>query len=282
MQAIYRMIHHISRYIHTALYAACTIFLLCTTPLSSEAPAFVKRITGYFSGSQESIPQENIIPAKQIKRIILKVPAGSLTIHGSSQNDQISVRAVKHGSKEHVHELSLQQRTHNGTVTLSSSFDEKQGSIDIEVTVPQRLMVDAETQSGSITVDDVAGDIHAYTAHGSVTIEHARGRCIVKAPHGAISLSHTGIHTDNGSIMLEGYGPLSLTIPEHTDAELRAQTRSGTVTASLPMTICPHTISKLDGSYAKRVRKHVHALLNNGGPLITLEAERAITIQPQN
>lgn len=90
------------------------------------------------------------------------------------------------------------------------------------VTVPERFNVDLQTSGGSISVDDLEGDVKARTSGGSLSFGNIEGPVHGRTSGGSISLEGckgtADIHTSGGSIQIGDV-----------DGEVNAKTSGGSI-----------------------------------------------------
>lgn len=87
-----------------------------------------------------------------------------------------------------------------------AGFDRR--GVDLEVAVPDSMIVDrVSTQNGSITINDVSGDVSAATSNGSITVEGVDGYVSGETSNGSITIRDTtgidGTSSSNGSLELD-------------------------------------------------------------------------------
>ena len=147
--------------------------------------------------------------------------AGSLKVVGRSDSDEITVTAIARvpgRSDDDAQEiiesdlvLSLKRK---GDTAVRKGYFESSGwnfrvrpSVHLEVHVPQALSLVIEDGSGSISIDDVAGDIDLEDGSGSIEMGHVGGDVRIEDGSGSISVRDVGadlsIVDGSGSITVE-------------------------------------------------------------------------------
>lgn len=176
--------------------------------------------------------------------------AEELVVNSSQQGNQIVVEAPS----------PRRQRAH---VTFGQWVSQ---SVNLTVTAPRRLMLEARTGDGLIEADDlegrvelssgdgrivasrIAGELNAHTGDGSIHIDEASGQVDADSGDGSIEvagtlhglLARTGdgairVEAEEGSVMKSdwrittGDGRISLRVPDGFDADVDASTGDGTV-----------------------------------------------------
>jgi len=124
--------------------------------------------------------------------------------------------------------------------------------ITYELVVPANTRVHAQTGSGSQTIGSVDGAVTAQTGSGSIRIERAGGSLQAQTGSGHIEAESVGgdvrAQTGSGSVEIRqivradvnvhtGSGSVRLTLPPDAAYTLDAQTGSGSITTSQPVTV---------------------------------------------
>ncbi len=93
----------------------------------------------------------------------------------------------------------------NGILSFFRGIGNNRG-LTFEIMVPRAYNLDLNTSGGSITVDDLAGDVRCRTSGGSVKLSHIDGPVDAGTSGGSVTLlSATGdaeLHTSGGSITI--------------------------------------------------------------------------------
>lgn len=162
------------------------------------------------------------LASKGIATLEIEAGAGSMEITGVSGSDKIMVTAIiqvpdrsDDEAREWIEEkLTLSLEKTGSTAELKSYFDDSgwgdNGSVRIEVRMPERLSLDIEDGSGSITVDGVRGDIDINDSSGSIKMSKVGGNVKIDDSSGSISVREVGkdiaIEDGSGSITVTGVG----------------------------------------------------------------------------
>jgi hypothetical protein len=174
-------------------------------------------------------------------------------------------------------------------------------SARLRIALPRRSQIDAKSNDGSITVEDVTGKVTLNTGDGSVRATRVSGEVLVRSGDGGIRMdavegkldletddgSITGevrptalrAHTGDGSIRLEllndskmdadwdvqtSDGSVVLTLPGDFAAELDAESRDGAVRSTHPA-IKSET---REGESREERRRSLRATLGGGGKIL--------------
>jgi Putative adhesin len=128
-------------------------------------------------------------------------------------------------------------RTGSGSIKINSpngSVEAATGSGAIELTSVNGS-VEAHTGSGGISVLGAAGDVKARTGSGHIKVERAKGNVEAHSGTGGLEVEGTpksfrwDLHTASGSVKVG--------LPNGTPFEVDAETHSGSVTTSHPVTV---------------------------------------------
>jgi len=114
---------------------------------------------------------------------------GSVTIKGSSGN-KVVVRARLTGRDASDIDLRV-ERMDNGVSIESeykSSWRDRSGGVDLEVTVPSRFDVDIETLGGEISIDGVEGSLEGSTMGGQLDLRNLKGTVDMSTMGGNVKL----------------------------------------------------------------------------------------------
>ena len=169
--------------------------------------------------------QELELSASGIDRLAIDAGAGSMEIKGVPRADKIMVTAIiqvpgkdDEDARQMIEEdLTLTLEKEGDTAELRSWFEESGwrfggngGAVRLEVRVPAHLSLDIEDSSGSITVNDVRGDIDVSDSSGSIRMSDVGGNVRIDDSSGSITVVGVGedikVDDGSGSITIERVG----------------------------------------------------------------------------
>lgn len=153
--------------------------------------------------------------------LTVRADLGAIVVEGDGGREVV-VRVVK-GSDESRSEAEALfarydvrfERTRSG-VEITGTYDRPGGmrwgrnnlGVRYEIRVPRAYNVDLVTAGGSISVDDLAGDVKVRTSGGSLAFEGIEGFIEGRTSGGSISATRVGgradLHTSGGSITVRG------------------------------------------------------------------------------
>jgi DUF4097 and DUF4098 domain-containing protein YvlB len=207
-----RSAHEVSRKLRLTLYAMryCTIFIFLLLSVSGFAHAR-NPASDRNRGHQQV---ERIIAADPRVIVSTCVASGNITVHSWDRNEvrarisdgmQIDLTRADQGKSQTATELKLTvqgRRSSRGSSCLPLG--------DVELTVPRGAQVKLQTSSGEISATEVAG-VTATSQSGTITIDRVHGEVNLNTIGGEILVRHsTGVftlHTVGGSIDARDLGP---------------------------------------------------------------------------
>jgi DUF4097 and DUF4098 domain-containing protein YvlB len=168
--------------------------------------------------------QELELDGRGIDTLAIDAGAGSMEVIGVSGSDKVMVTAtiqVPNKNDDDAREiiqkdLTLTLEKNGEKAELKSFFDnsgwmsDESGSVRIEVRVPERMSLDIKDSSGSITIDDVKGNIDIDDSSGSIKMSDVGGNVLIDDSSGSISVDGVGkdisIEDGSGSITVKRVG----------------------------------------------------------------------------
>jgi hypothetical protein len=113
-------------------------------------------------------------------RLGVNLPLGSLRIVGADRNDAVIELAINAFTKEQADAVSysVQQRDGEATLLIDGPFSgaKNLATVSAVLTVPRALILDVQSNMGSVTATDV-GSIRVQANMGSVVIDGTSGDC---------------------------------------------------------------------------------------------------------
>lgn len=208
---------------------------------------FLASSVGYNFGSTSTTIQHYTVGANPT--IVLNNDTGSIHVRTGASSSDVTVQATRHtdwwGNASDVN-VTYTQDTANNTVSINverpgnvSSFGSS--SVDFDLTVPGAAMLQLKTNTGSIDVSGVSGQLVLTSNTGSV-----------QASGGALSgnsqlLTNTGSVTFTGSISQTGTyqfqtntGSVDVTIPGTSVFHVDASTDTGAINTDFPGVVVQH------------------------------------------
>jgi hypothetical protein len=237
---------------------------------------------------------------------------GSIEVHSWDRNE-VEVEIEKRGMEQALlDQMTIEAEQQGDRIVLRvkgpSSTEQRRVTVGVHISpsarllvaLPRKSLLNARTEDGSISVeniegrlalntgdgsvaaDRVTGDIEARSGDGSIRIEKAQGRLDVETDDGSITIdarpsvlrARTGdgsirLHVEPDTTMAEpwdvstGDGSVTLTLPPSFNAEIDAETRDGSVRSTYP-----GLSEGEDGEGRRERRRELRTRLGEGGPVL--------------
>lgn len=177
--------------------------------------------------------------ASGIDSLRIEAGAGSLEVTGVSETDTVVVKAIiqvqdedEDDAREIIEsDLVLSLEKDGNRAELKGYFEDgswlsgNNGSVRLEVTLPERMSLNVEDGSGSIVIRNVAGDIELEDGSGSIKMTRVGGKVNIDDGSGSISADEVG-----GDIsIVDGSGSLTVW---NAQGDVTIDDGSGSVTVS--------------------------------------------------
>jgi DUF4097 and DUF4098 domain-containing protein YvlB len=273
-----------------------------------------------FAGCEVNLNSEGIV-SREVKtftvsgqpEVQVETFNGSIEIHSWDRNEveiEVERRAMEQSLVDEMKVVAEQQGNKIVLKVTSPSRYESRGiqigvsfspSARLRIAVPRASQIDAKSNDGSITIEEVAGKVTLNTGDGSVRATRVSGEIFVRTGDGAIRMdtvegkldletddgSIAGevrptalrAHTGDGSIRLEllgdskmdadwdvqtSDGSVVLTLPSDFAAQLDAESRDGVVRSSHPAI----QVETREGETSEERRRALRATLGSGGKIL--------------
>ena len=192
----------------------------------------------------------------------LKLPAGgTLRLRGfaghvtitASDGDEVSVDAVRHGSRAWLDRTKLEMYAQGSTVVVrddesvhTSWFDwsphHSIGETDFDIKVPKHINLDVNVFSSPVDVRGVEGTHKIHTFSAKIHLEDAVGSIDAHTFSGGVDIQ-TKAWQDRQAIDVHTFsGSVELRIPESARGSVSFNSFSGRMTSDVPLTL--HTSSR--------------------------------------
>ena len=128
-------------------------------------------------------------------------------------------------------------------------------SMNLEITLPSNVEIDARSVSGNVHVVGAQGEVHAEAVSGDVRLERLRASAVeARSVSGEISASIESLGGSGALSFKSVSGDVKLELPRELDADLSMSSVSGQLDSDFQLT--------LGGSTSRR---HIDARLGRGG-----------------
>ncbi len=255
-----------------------------------------KRLGMVFAGTAlgtlfalQAVAQDKInVPfsdASKPRTLIVKMMQGGITVRGYDGKDAIvesntttSTRGVRRPSSvpEGMHRIDnlsggLDITEESNILTIHGGM---QRSTDIVVQVPSQTSLKLETlNGGTITVENITGEIDAQNLNGPVVITNVSGSVVANSMNGKVTVSLNKVTPNKTMSFSTMNGTIDVTLPADVKANLKMKSDNGDiwtdfdvkVDASHPPTV-EDTRKNSGGRYHVKVDKAMFGSINGGGP----------------
>jgi len=249
------------------------------------------KISNMFSRQTEEIIHKQF-PINKNGILSLENIQGNITIKTEWKQNYIMLKATKQISKkENLKniDITIHKEPSKNQILVKTEYKNKNktGSVDYELIVPNNITVDLKTKKGSIKIKRIKGKIKATSDDGDIKIIEAKGPIVAHTLQGNIEVHHSlkSIHAqaESGNILVAckkipsihqislqtKKGNIAITLPEKTNAEIKAKTKTGKVTSDHFITLKPQTVTLNKKTWA-RFKKEVYGTLGSGEATIEL------------
>jgi len=169
-------------------------------------------------------------------------PNGAIVVTGWDR-DSVHVRAVVQAQARTDRDASdLLREVRVGVTANQVSADgphtgrRESWSVSVEVSVPLRTDLTAETVNGPVAVEDVAGRLDLSTTNGPLTLSGLAGNVRARTTNGPVTVSLTGVRWDGAGLDAEtDNGPVRLSVPADYSARLETGTVNGPMSIDFPI-----------------------------------------------
>ena len=209
-------------------------------------------------------------------KLTIQTDAGSIRIDTHDEPTiELKVKIENEGDEfSYRHELS------NGNLSIFGEIDRKQNwlrnlRVEFNLVVPKNYNIELDTSGGSLSIEDITGQIDAKTSGGSINIGNIVGDVKLHTSGGSITTDtvtgNLNAHTSGGSI--------KISIDKQLTEDAKLITSGGSITAYLMSDIQLDIQASTSGGRVKSefdidgiVKKiSVKGSINGGGPKLTLK-----------
>jgi len=210
-------------------------------------------------------------------QLIVKTDAGSIRVktHDEATIElQVKIENKESGEFSYRHELT------NGNLTIIGEIERNKRrvrnlKVEFNLLIPENYNVKLNTSGGSLSIEDLIGELNANTSGGSINVGNIVGDIKLRTSGGSIKTDNiTGnidAHTSGGSI--------NVTIDKQLTKDAKLTTSGGSITAYLISDIQVDIYASTSGGRVKsdfeidgKVKKmSVKGSINGGGPKLILK-----------
>jgi hypothetical protein len=161
----------------------------------------------------------------------------------------------------------------NNVVKIGS--DVLQGTLDLEIQVPQRFSVKLKTlNNGIITVRNVEGELEVSNLNGDVLLEEVSGFAVASSLNGKVTARFVRINTEQPMAFSTLNGDVDVTLPGNMKFTPKLRTDRGDIFTDFdfaPQANAPVKEQTRQGVYKVKMEDWVTGKVNGGGPEIMIK-----------
>jgi hypothetical protein len=135
-------------------------------------------------------------------------------------------------------------------------------TVDLVVSVPTGVFVDARTTNGDVEVRGVGSAVKAVTVNGDVDVATRFGPVSASTVNGDVDAEVASLEGSERIDLHTVNGDVTARIPDQPDATIELQTVNGSLTSDFPVVMTPAS--------SRKHTKHLTATLGAGGPRLEL------------
>ena len=223
-------------------WVVLTCFLLFLLLISGAVLLF--GVIGYhLAGSTQSVTETRSFTVSSSPMLVLTNDTGSVHVHAASSSTLATIQVTKRsgpwGNLNNITVSYVQDKEANTiTVTVtrlngSNSFNAE--SADFDITVPSAATLQLKTNTGSIDVSDVSGQLVITSNTGSLTVHHATVSGNSELITNTGSVTFDGAIASSGSYQFEtNTGSVNVTLPADSVFHVNASTDTGSINTNFP------------------------------------------------
>jgi DUF4097 and DUF4098 domain-containing protein YvlB len=188
---------------------------------------------------------------------------GGVAFYGWDRNEVKVVAMIQANADDDNQAQALAKQirvnTNGGRISADGPTSSRRSwwTVSYEIYVPTRSNLEAVTQNGGVSAEDVEGDLDFQAMNGGINVANIAGDVRGETTNGGISASLSGSSWRGKGLDLRTMnGGVSLVIPRDYNARLETGTTNGGMRVDFPMTV------------QGLIGKHIHTQLGAGGPLV--------------
>lgn len=210
-------------------------------------------------------------------QLTIKTDAGSIKIE---THDEATIELRVKIENREGDKFSYRHELSNGNLTIIGEIEKNNNwvrnlKVEFNLLIPENYNVELQTSGGSLSIEDLVGELNARTSGGSINIGNITGNVELHTSGGSINTDtvtgNVNAHTSGGSI--------KVTIDKQLTEDAKLSTSGGSITAYLISDIQLDINASTSGGRVKsdfdidgRVKKmSVKGSINGGGPKLTLK-----------
>lgn len=249
----------------------CLLLLIAFSPLHAEFS--FKRVSNWvFRYKDEPFHKE--YPFDTAGTVEVQNQLGEVTVK-TWDLPQILVKAQKTANEKDLEHLNVivDMADNKATIQAKAENDKNKGSIDITLMVPRKTNLKIAGHNHPVQVKNCDGSLVAKTTNGAIDLKNCTNSIKAESVGGKIALSCKSV-SENNHIKLESIkNNITISLPKKSNAEVVANTVSGTITSDHPICLKSKTC-KLNSASWQQLQRNIEGTLGEGGAQIALNSTK--------
>lgn len=195
---------------------------------------------------------------------------GGITVRGWNRNEvwvRARIDAYAKAGEAQARDLASQVRieTSGGRIAAAGNKRDQDAwwSVSLEIFAPHRIDVDAKTNNGGVTLQDLEGRLTFATSNGGVNLARLAGDVKGRTSNGGVNVDLMGERWQGAGLdVTTTNGGVTLLMPANYSADFQAGTQNGSFTSDFGTT---------ERGTGWRARKQLEQILGNGGPPVRVK-----------
>ncbi|PID29794.1 MAG: hypothetical protein CR982_02025 [Candidatus Cloacimonadota bacterium] len=238
-------------------------------------------LNDWFSSDNDNdyctVEMEKEIEISKGTHLYLKNQNGYVKIESWNEDKvKVDVTMKSRKGEDELNKVQIMAELNGDDLEIVTKRLKRDAKVTVNYTIyaPSYLIIDnIKSSNGSITIEDMKGDMRVSTSNGSIVFKNIDGNIVGESSNGTIKAINCSsidkLDTSNGSIYAEikevknnisldtSNGSITIKVNENLDLDLELDTSNGKV-----------SIEDLNLDVRKKKRTYFRGSLNNGGYLI--------------
>jgi DUF4097 and DUF4098 domain-containing protein YvlB len=190
------------------------------------------------------------VPITANGRVSLENINGNVTITGWDRNE-VQIDAVKSArDQQRLDEARIEVDEANDAVRIRTRYPEHNtnnnpASVRYELHVPRAARLDKiDLVNGSLDVQQISGEVNASLVNGSLHARDLAGRSELSTVNGALQADFNSLNNVRDISLKSVNGSIALALPPSPNADIEANTVSGSIRTDFPLEVRGHFVGK--------------------------------------
>ena len=213
---------------------------------------------------------------------------GSITVRGVNRRDVAGVmrgaapgrvrneRPAPPGMRRLTQSAGFEITEERNEIQIeTSTFNQSSGALEIRVPLRTNLELGI-VNGGSITVDNVEGELEISNVNGSVILNNVAGSVVANSQNGGVTATLSRVMADKAMAFTSMNGKVDVTLPSNLKATLKMRSDNGDIftdfDVQLQQTPPTRGATRRGGGTRIEVNRALYGTVNGGGPEIELRS----------